>query len=688
MRIDRRRFVQGLAGAGAAVALGAQAREGRPQGLRRPNVLYIMTDQQRLDAMRAYGNPHIHTPNLDRLAAGGVRFDQYYVAAFPCSPSRASILTGLHPQTHGVVTNGVKLDEELPTFATELAAQGYHTSWMGKWHIGGPHEFVSASSGRLPSLKKMETRPPGENMPQNGFVHGVSPNSDYVTYLRELGLEEPFPGEKVRGGHHTVIRDGHSVIPEEHFVETFLTDNAITYLEEHAGDQNPFCLCVSYEGPHRPMNPPEPWDRMYDPDSLPLPKSVDDPMTAAPKTHQNFHWRMSDIDLPAQNERLKRQLVFPGEMWDLLDRPAWTSREYRELMAHYYGFMSYLDQQVGRLLDTLDRLGLSEDTLVVFTSDHGEYMGSHGCIFKHMAMHEELMRVPLLARLPGAIPEGSVSSALASSVDLMPTLLDYGGASVPDSVQGKSLRSVFEGETDDHHESVFTSFPAAGVQMRMIRTGDHKYSLNWRPRQGDELYDLKTDPLEMTNLAGSPDVERLEKDLKRKVYAFMREIDDPWRHAARATVENPPLTEIAFDFEDRGQMLYWQPFRGLSDLRVEDGAFCGHISCPGYLIAAFAEPVLGDAYPVLEITMSATAGETSMFYWSTRADSVMKEPMSIRFPIVADGEMHTYRLELHENGTWAGQEITQIRLNPIRHLPAEGTLEADFAIDRIGPPMP
>jgi len=128
MRIDRRRFVQGLAGAGAAVALGAQARESRPQGLRRPNILYIMTDQQRLDAMRAYGNPHIHTPNLDRLAAGGVRFDQYYVAAFPCSPSRASILTGLHPQTHGVVVNGVKLNEQLPTFATELTAQGYHTS--------------------------------------------------------------------------------------------------------------------------------------------------------------------------------------------------------------------------------------------------------------------------------------------------------------------------------------------------------------------------------------------------------------------------------------------------------------------------------------------------------------------------------------------------------------------------------
>ncbi|HJN17177.1 MAG TPA: sulfatase-like hydrolase/transferase, partial [Armatimonadota bacterium] len=611
MRIDRRRFIGGLAGAGAAAAIGAPRRDAAAQRTaRRPNVLFIITDQQRLDAMRCYGNPHISTPNLDRLAGEGVRFDRYYIAGFPCSPSRGCILTGLHPQRHGITTNGVKLDEELPTFATELTRAGYQTSWMGKWHMGGPQESVPGSGSQLPALQKMTTPPPGEKMPQNGFVHGVSPNSDYVAYLRELGLEEPIPGQKVRGGHHTVIVDGASVIPKEHFVETFLTDSAIDYLKQHGADDDPFCLCVSYEGPHRPMNPPKPWDTMYDPESLPLPKSVDDPMTSAPETHQNFHWRMNDVDMEAERDKLKRQLVFPGEMWDLLDRDEWGEREYRELMAHYYGFMSYIDHQIGRLLDSLDDLGLAADTLVVFTTDHGEYMGGHGNIFKHMAMHEELMHVPLVARLPGAIPADRVTQALSSSVDIMPTLLDYGGADTPESVHGKSLRPVLEGETDDQHEAVYTSFPAPGVQMRMVRTTDDwKYSLNWRPRQVDELYDLSADPLEMENLSGQPEHARREKRMRRLVYSFMREIDDPWRHAARFAVERPPLTDIDFDFTERYDELYWQYFRGLGQIRIEDGVLAGHIACPGYMTATLDEPVSGADYPVLEIAMSVTAGE-------------------------------------------------------------------------------
>jgi len=685
--MDRRSFIRGLAGAGLGVHLGTHAsRADAGRTPRRPNVLFVMTDQHRLDAMGAYGNRVIRTPSLDRLATQGMRFERYYVAAFPCSPSRASLMTGLHPQSHGVVINGVQLDEEIPTFATELARAGYHTTWMGKWHLRGRRAFVRGSDDELPRLIDKKPPPVDAKRSRNGFQDGVHEGLDYVAYLRDLGLEEPRPGKKVRGGHHTVIEDGHSVIPEKHFIETFLTDRAVAYLEANAKAAQPFCLCVSYEGPHRPITPPEPWDKMYDPAKLPLPATVNDPMTDAPKRHQDFHWRMHGIDLPKERARLKRQLVFENEMWDLLDRPAWTEREYRDLMAHYYGYVSYIDAQIGRLMDAVDRLGLTDNTVVVYTTDHGEFMGGHGCIFKAMMMYDDLMRVPLIVRFPGVVPKGKASRALASSVDLMPTLLDVAGVKVPETVQGRSLRPVLTGRTDKHHEAVFTSFAQPNIQMRMVRTDRYKYSYNWRPRQANELFDMHEDPLEMKNLAGKGAMRPIEERLRRRVFAFMDGIKDPWRDVARSAAKMPPLAKIEFEFDEPYEKEYWVINRGVSRLRVKNGKLVGHIDCPGFMVAQLDEPVKGDDYPVLEITMAATAGKSAHFYWATADRPRMCEALSVRFDIIGDGKMHTYRLELGENADWRGKTITHIRLNPVRRRPARGSLRADWEIDRIGPP--
>lgn len=685
MPMDRRQFVRKVAAAGVGVLVGRAV--WRAEGAQQPpNFLFIMTDQHRIDAMGAYGNRAIQTPHLDALAAASVRFQRYYIAAFPCSPSRATVITGLHPQSHGVVTNGVKLREDIPTFATELAAAGYKTTWMGKWHLGGPWGFVPAEPGGLPRVVRMKSAPPGERMPQNGFQDGVSPTRDYIAYLRELGLEEPRPGKKVRGGHHTVIEDGHSVIPQEHCVEAFITDRAIEYLNTQARSGRPFCLCVSYPGPHRPMTPPEPWDRMYDPDKLPLPPTVNDPMKKAPRTHREFRWRMYGIDLQRERERLKRGIVFENEMWDVLDRPAWTAREYRELMAHYYGYISYIDHQIGRLLSVVDKLGLSENTVVIYTTDHGEFMGGHGCIFKGMMMYDDLMRVPLLVRLPGQRPAPRVTNVLASSVDIMPTILDVAGLPVPEGVHGKSLRPVLEGRADTHHEAVFTSFATAGIQMRMVRTSDYKYSLNWRPRQRNELYDMNADPLEMSNLAGEPQVRSVEDQLRRRLYRFMRQTKDPWRHQARLAADAQPLKRILFEFDDEREIVYWAFYRGLSGVRIRDGKLVGRIDCPGYMVARLDEPVRGDDYPVLEVCMATTAGSAAQFYWATRDRPQMCEAMSIRFPIVSDGKMHRYRLSMADNALWRGHLITHIRLNPVRRSGGQDRLVGNFEIDRIGPP--
>ncbi len=687
MSMNRRRFLHNLVGAGVAGGIEtARRRVEAAQAGRRPNILFIMTDQHRLDATGAYGNRTVRTPNLDRLASQGVRFERYYVSAFPCGPSRGSLLTGLHPQRHGVIVNGVHLDERIPTLGSELAGAGYHTTWIGKWHLRGPRAFVPGKDGSLPKLVQRKPPPVNDKRSRNGFQDGIHEGLDYVAYLKKVGLAEPRPGKKVRGGHHTVIEDGHSVVPEKHFIETYFTDRAIERLRANAQHDQPFCLCVSYEGPHRPITPPEPWDKMYDPKTLPLPATINDPMTNAPNRNKNGRWRMHGIDLPEQRARLKRQLVFEGEMWDLLDPPAWTEHEYRELMAHYYGYITYIDAQIGRLLAELDRLGLSDNTIVVYTTDHGEFMGGHGCIFKAYMMYDDLMRVPLIVRYPGVVPKDRTSRALACSVDLTPTLLDLAGAKVPATVDGKSLRSVLTGRTEQHRDAVFTSFALPHLQARMVRTDRYKYVLNWLPREKDELYDLQQDPQEMNNLAGQPGAKDVETTLRRRIFDFMDGIDDPWRHQAREMAELRPLDRIQFEFDRACEKAYWRCYRGLSNVRVEGGKLVGQIDCPGYMIATFDAPVSGDDYPTLEIAMATTAGTSAHFYWATTDRPQMGEPTSVRFPIRSDGKMHTYRLELKDKPHWRGKTITQIRLNPVRHLPASGSLRAEWKIDRIGPP--
>ncbi len=687
MTVDRRRWLATLVAAGLLIAIGAGEVAGAEQTARtRPNILFIMTDQHKLDITGAYGNRHVKTPHLDRLAAEGMRFTRYTIAAFPCSPSRASIMTGLHPQSHGVIVNGVQLDPTLPTFASELSEVGYHTTWMGKWHLRGNRWFVPASGEELPRLRPYKPPPLDPKRARNGFQDGIHEGVDYVAYLKKVGWAEPIQGKRVRGGHHTVIRNGHSVVPEEHFIETYLTDQAIAYLKRERSAGRPFCLGVSYEGPHRPITPPKPWDAMYDPAKVPLPATINDPMTRAPRSNRNGNWRMHGIDLAKERKRLKRQLVFEGEMWDLLDRPAWTEREYRELIAHYYGYVSYIDAQIGRLLAALDELDLAEDTLVIYTTDHGDFSGGHGCIFKAYMMYDDLMRVPLIVRMPGAIPAGRTAEALASSVDLMPTLLDFGGAPVPEGVEGQSLRRVLEGKTDRHHDAVFTTFATPGFQVRMVRTDRYKYCLHFWPPQRDELYDMQADPHEMTNLAGQAEMKEVERRLRERVYAYMAEIDDPWLAMARQVEELTPLTELSFEFDKRSAKLQWTFFRGLSEVRAGHGRLTGRIDCPGYMVATLAEPVAGADVPVLEITMTTSAGRMAQAYWATTDAPTMREAMSLRFPIRGDGKPHTYRLELGKHPLWQGKQITAFRLNPVRREDTSKPLRAAWTIDRIGPP--
>lgn len=646
---------------------------------KRPNLLFIMCDQYRQDAMGAYGNTIIKTPNLDRLAKEGMRFNYFYVAGFPCSPSRAVFLTGLYPHTNGMITNDLILNPQLPTMGTVLKDAGYDNMWIGKWHLAASDRLILDEKGK--PIKKEKDSPQNYTNPSKvGFDNYVAGGQDYKEYLEKSGFGEIIKGKRI-GGDSTIMQDGHSLIPEEHFITTYYANNAVEFLKEKAKTQQPFCLCVSINGPHRPVDPPEPWDKMYPLDQIKLPANFYDDMKNKPRIQKDFAWRMLGKKLDEnERKRVKNRIAYENEMWDLFDRPEWTEKEFKEWISHYYGFISSIDKQIGRILDTLDSLGLKNNTVVVFTSDHGDLTGSHGMIDKNMAMHEELMKVPFIIRYPPAIKPGSASNALISNVDFLPTILDLMRLHRPDGLQGKSFLGILGSKTDKHRDAVFTTFPALGIQARMIRTENWKYSLNWKPRDIDELYDEKNDPGELRNLIYEPKYKSKIEELKKQIFKWMEETKDPWLEDAKeaAKTEYFKANKIDFEFNEAKEAVCWTVYGGLRELKVQDGKLLGEITTPGYMICELAAPVKGDDYPALSARMKATAGTVAQLYWITTDSPSWDEKKSIIFPIKGDGEFHAYLIETGKNDNWAGKQVTGIRLNPVRDKNINAKIEIDW----------
>jgi arylsulfatase A-like enzyme len=519
MPISRRRFIQTATAGAAGLALGGLAGRSEAQ-MPRPNVLYIMTDQQRWDTISASGNDLIDTPNFDRLAAEGANFTRFYTAAFPCSPSRATLITGRYPHSHGVWTNDALLQPQVRTLGEVSRDAGYDTAWIGKWHLGGDmygdswaYRYSVGKSG-LEREKFDLPRILGEDTAQHGFEHWVGGFTHYQEYLRERDLLEPIPGKKVRGNHQTVIEDNHSVIPEEHFMTAFLAKEAIDYLEQPERAQRPFTCCLSFHGPHLPITPPEPWDKMYDPADVPLPGNLNDDLS----------------DKPWRNQA--------GNRWWVRDE--WTDEQFRDIIARYWGYCSYIDHWTGRVLDTLQAQGLADNTIVVFTSDHGEMVGSHGFLYKGAYMYDGIQRIPFIIRAPGVVPAGVQTDALGSSVDLLPTLTEMMGIEAPPETQGRSMVPLLTGQIDVGRETTFTEMNGTGLGIVMARTDRYKFCYNWNPRQIDELYDMQEDPLELENLADDPEHAETVERLRQRIIDWMREMDHPLLPMAAAALDEEP----------------------------------------------------------------------------------------------------------------------------------------------------
>jgi arylsulfatase A-like enzyme len=320
-----------------------------------------------------------------------------------------------------------------------------------------------------------------------------------------------------------------SLLGEDHHMAHFFADEMVSFLNGKTESDDPFCAVLSFYGPHLPVCPPEPWDSMYDLSEVDLPANFNAPMDGKPR----FQW---DSD---------RTFV----------RDVWTEDEIRDYVRRYWGYVSYIDAQMERVLDALDANGQADNTIVVFVSDHGDMVGQFGMVYKlTYCGYDTLMKVPCLVRFPGRVSKASVNASLASSVDLMPTLLDLAGVAVPEGVDGESMADVLCGQSETAREEIFTDLMNRGF---MLRQGEWKFVLNWKPLGGDwripkaadengirdldELYNLADDPDEVHNLAYE---NRGRSDAMRdRILTWLEASGHPYVHTVREMALREPSDE-------------------------------------------------------------------------------------------------------------------------------------------------
>jgi len=482
-----------------------------------PNILFITSDQQRGDCFGFEGR-RIRTPHLDRMAREGTRFSACITPNLVCQPSRASILTGLLPYTHGVSDNGIDLDPKVGEagFAGAFAKAGYRTAFLGKAHFATSHTFKATGT------------PECRNSDQDPDWHGPYMGFEYVELVVEGHNHWP-PMKPPRGQHYerwfhkdgrgeelqrryetklpplsTAVQTFHSALPPAFHNSTWVADRTIAYLEAHK--QEPFCVWVSFPDPHHPFDAPDPWSRMHPPDEVDLP-----PQRALDLERRPWWHRRSLEGKPQIEDRLRRI----REEYSRI--PQQTDAQLRELIANYYGMIALIDHNVGRILLHLEQLGLEKNTVVVFSSDHGDWLGDHGLILKGPMAYEGLLRVGLIFQGPG-VPQGRVVADPVSTIDLGATFADYAGVALPAAKHGRSLRPLIDsdGASRDFAYSEWdlrASRSGVDLDLRTVRTKTKKLTLDLRSGAG-ELYDLANDPLEMDNRFGDPGAARTQQELE------------------------------------------------------------------------------------------------------------------------------------------------------------------------------
>lgn len=490
----------------------------------RPNILLITSDQQRGDCYGFRGRK-VRTPHLDLMASEGTSLEVVVAPCVVCQPARASILTGLLPRTHGVHDNGIDLNPVLGEkgFAGSLSAAGYLTAKIGKAHFATYHTFKEAST--IESVTGSRHVPADWHGPYMGFDH---------VELMVLGHNWWLP-EKPPGGLHYedwYYRDGRgelknqllwqstrdhkgapqtwsSKLPVAWHNSTWTADRAISFLKrEHS---QPFCLWVSFPDPHHPFDAPEPWASLHRPEDVDLPRNRKRNLQGRPWWHK----AALESEIPAEHREIRQKYSRLAEMSD---------EHLREVIANTYGQISLIDHSVGRILTELEASGLAENTYVIFTSDHGDWLGDHGLVLKGPMPFEGLLNVRAIVKGPD-VPKGKTSHEPLSTLDLGATFMDWAGATSLMPIHGRSMRDVISGHgLRDGALSEWELLPGrvgVGLSLRTVRTKTAKLTLELQSGAG-EMYDLEVDPEELDNLFGRPE----HIDLQRKLTAILMKRPD------------------------------------------------------------------------------------------------------------------------------------------------------------------
>lgn len=466
----------------ACAAPALHARESRPaqaatQQQRPRNVVFILLDDLRFDGM-GFLQPGLKTPNIDRLARSGTYFPNTVTTSSLCSPSRATILTGMSVRNHGIVDNNNSSEDGLTYFPRYLQQAGYQTAFFGKWHMGNDTDAPRAGFDKWVSFKGQGHYYPTTDLPRAAIAAGR------VNTLNVNGKE----------------------VDQRGYITDELTDYAVNWLEKERDPAKPFFLYLSHKAVHSDPLPPPRYAHQYDRMNFPIPAS-------AANRPENYAGK---------------------PMWVYNQRNSWHGIDFfynadmsmAQYLRYYYSTLSAVDDSVGRVMAYLKKHRLEKDTLVVFTSDNGFQIGDHGLIDKRTA-YEASVRVPMIMAQPGTVPAGAVNSGLIRNLDFAPTFLDLAGAPRPPQFEGKSAWPLVNGSVkadawqapDFVYEYYWEwSFPMTPTTFA-IRRGDVKYIQYHGVYDREELYDLSRDPEEMRNLIDDPAYTERKADLRKALFA-------------------------------------------------------------------------------------------------------------------------------------------------------------------------
>ncbi len=442
----------------------------------RPNVLFVMADQFRHDYLGCAGAPFVRTPNIDSIAARGMRFTQCITNAPVCAPARIALATGLLGTRTGAMDNWDHLPRQLPTYYQRFRDWGYRVGCVGKLDLSKPYGY-NGREGRRPLTYTWGFTDPVEIEGKMHAGNRDAPQGPYGFMLQDKGLYQRFHEDyalRAKSGWATTAHD--SVLPAEDFADTYVGRRSVEWLE-NVTDEYPWYLFVTFPGPHDPFDPPTEYANRY--------RTADMPLALA-----------------------------PGDTLDRDGRPMAgrevSAEKVLETRRQYCASIEAIDDAVGRILATLEKRGMAQDTIVVFASDHGEMLGDHGFYAKSVP-YESCLRVPLIVAGPGV--DRGESDALVELLDVHAALCDLCGVPALEHVDARSFAAVARGESTEHRDSTVSLLP----RLRLLRTASHKYVVNYNAP--NELYDLQHDPGEQHNVVSEQKglSQTLERQLRQRL---------------------------------------------------------------------------------------------------------------------------------------------------------------------------